>query len=328
MKLLSSLLFISLFISFNSNSQCTVIASNGSYQVNMTVYPISLSNVVRNGGDCTFTTEMFYDITFTGANPPANMFTLQGRVRCAGVNRTFDLPNSGGTGIVTSANDRAPHINGNCTAYDETYCTQTVIIIQGPNINYQEVICNYTTPLPVELIDFSGKQVDNTISLSFATASELNNDFFTIEKTTNGIEWDILETIKGNGTTDKLSNYSVIDRNPSSNKMYYRLSQTDTDGTSNIYKIIAVNYNSLSTTNYSMFPNPTNDGMLNVIFESDSKKEVECNIYNLLGQKVAEYTFSSSNQLEQVQLPENNSTYIVELIQDETIIARQRVIRN
>jgi len=326
MKYIFSLLFLGT-LTTQLIAQCTVTASNGSYQVNMTVYPISLSNVITNGGGCTFTTEMFYNLQIVGSNT-GSMYTFQGRVRCAGQNRTYDLPNGGGTGIVTSANGSAPHINGNCVAYNETFCDQTVIIIQGPNINYQEIICNYIAPLPVELVDFSGKQENNTILLSFITASEQNNDFFTIEKTTNGIEWEVVENIKGNGTTDKTSLYNAIDRNPSSGKIYYRLSQTDNDGTNKIYKIIAVNYNSLSSTNYSMFPNPSKDGKLNIIFESDSKKAVECNIYNLLGQRVANYTFLSSNQLEQIQLTENNSTYIVELIQENTVIARERIISN
>lgn len=326
MKLLIFLCLISTLKFTTIIAQCTVTASNNDYTVNMTVYPIALSNVVTNGGGCTFRTEMYYELEIIGINPPSNMYTFQGRVRCAGQNRTFDLPNNGGTGVVTSANSSAPHINGNCSAYNETYCNETVIIIQGPQIPYQEIICNYSNPLPVELIDFTGTQQNGTIQLSFVTASETNNDYFTIEKTTNGVDWEVLEKIQGNGTTDKTSYYNAIDRNPESNKVYYRLSQTDMDGKINIYKIIAVNYNSISDAQYSMFPNPTPNGDLKIIFESTSNSPVLCKVYDILGKEVNTYYFLNSNQLETISLPEENTAYIVEMIQENNVIARERII--
>lgn len=315
-----------LLTTLNSNAQCIVTSSNNNYQVNLSVYPISLSNRVTNGGGCTFTAEMYYNITFTGSNLPESMNTLQGRVRCAGQNRTFDLPNNGGTGIVTSATGSAPFINGNCTAYNEHFCNEVVIIIQGTSIPPQEIIC--ANPLPVELISFEGEQKENGISLSFITASEKNNDYFTIEKTINGNDWEVLQIVKGNSTTDKTSYYNIIDRNPNNNKIYYRLSQTDIDGTNRIHKIIAVNYNSISNTNYSMFPNPTANGELNIIFESKSDVPVLCKIYNVLGKEIGSYDLLNSNQLERVLLPESNTTYIIELSQENIIIARERIISN
>lgn len=327
MKLINTLLFISVF-AVNTFAQCTVYANNGSYHVNMTVYPIALSNVIQTGGDCTFTTEMYYDLEITGNNPPSSMYTFQGRVRCAGQNRTFDLPNNGGTGVVTSANGQAPWINGNCDAYNESFCDQTVIIIQGPNVPYQEVVCNYTAPLPVELINFKGVQEENNIELSFTTASEKNNDYFTIERTTNGVDWEVVNRVKGNGTTDKASFYSVLDRNAVNGKNYYRLSQTDFDGASKIYKIIAVNYNAMSTINYTIYPNPTSNKWINIAYESKSSSPVKCFVYTMQGQQIEEYTLNASNETMQFELPSQNNIYMIELIQDNQIIARERIISN
>lgn len=328
MRLIVTALFLLATISIynNANAQCVVTANSNNYSVHMTVYPIALSNVIATGGDCTFTTEMYYDLEIVGSNAPSSMYTFQGRVHCAGQNRTFDLPNQGGTGVVTSANGGAPYINGDCSAYNETFCDETVIIIQGPQIPYQEVICGYSNPLPVELVDFKGVQENDVVQLSFITASEMNNDFFTIEKTTDGIDWEVLEIVKGKGTTDQVSSYNVVDRNQESNKIYYRLSQTDFDGTHNTYKIIAVNFNSLSDAQYSMYPNPTIDQELNVIFESSSDVPVVCKVYDMLGKEVGSYDFYHSNQLEKIELPEANTTYIVEMTQGNNVIARERII--
>lgn len=328
MKLFGFLSFAAILSIQTAVAQCSVTASNNSYQVNMTVYPIALSNVVNTGGDCTFRTEMYYSIEIVGTNAPSSMYTLQGRVHCAGQNRTFDLPNQGGTGVVTSANGSAPYINGNCADYSEMNCDQTVIIIQGPNIPYQEVICNYNVPLPVELVAFVGEQKDDAVLLSFTTASEKDNDFFTIEKTTDGANWELVENVQGNGTTQDVSNYQVLDRGSKSDLMYYRLSQTDLDGTNTIYKIIAVNYNAISDANYAMYPNPTVNGELNIVFETESDEPVLCNVYDIMGKQVASYIFSSSDELERITLPEYKSTYIVELLQENSVIARQRIVAN
>lgn len=326
-----SVIFLAFVAALTANTaigQCTVIASNNNYQVNMTVYPVSLSNVVTTGGDCTFRTRMYYSIEIVGTNPPASMYTLQGRVHCAGQNRTFDLPNQGGTGFVISANGSAPYINGSCTAYNESYCDQTVIIIQGPNIPYQEIICGSGAPLPIELLEFEGVQQNNSVLLSFATASEKDNDFFTLEKSAEGVDWTLLEEVKGNGTTESVSDYRVLDQDPSDGITYYRLSQTDRDGKKTICKTIAVQYNAISSTNYSMAPNPTLNGELNIVFESDSDAPVHCNVYDMLGKQVALHEFFNSNTLEKITLPESNTSYIVELEQGGNIIARQRIVAN
>jgi len=93
---------------------------------------------------------------------------------------------------------------------------------------------------PVELKFFSAS-VYNTEKaiLHWSTASEDKNNFFTIERSTDANSWEELGTVKGNGTTTETKKYQFIDENPNSKKLYYRLSQTDYDGT---HKILGIDY--------------------------------------------------------------------------------------
>ena len=73
--------------------------------------------------------------------------------------------------------------------------------------------CNESaaSALPVELISFSGQFINENTNLSWSTATETNNDYFVIEKSSNGIDFSIIGKVDGNGTTNETSNYSYTD---------------------------------------------------------------------------------------------------------------------
>jgi hypothetical protein len=87
------------------------------------------------------------------------------------------------------------------------------------------------TILPIELISFQGKLVQSTANLEWTTASEINNDYFTIWKSRNGIDYKKFDSVKGAGNSTQKETYNLIDENPFSPFTYYRLTQTDFDGT-------------------------------------------------------------------------------------------------
>ena len=95
--------------------------------------------------------------------------------------------------------------------------------------------------LPIELIDFSAEINDNEIQLEWLTASESNNDFFTIYRSTDGVEFEPIAEISGAGNSSDLNSYNYNDNNFVSGISYYQLSQTDYDGTQTFSKIISVN---------------------------------------------------------------------------------------
>lgn len=104
------------------------------------------------------------------------------------------------------------------------------IVLEGP-----------LPPLPVELIDFSGTNVDNQIHLlEWSTASEQDADYFTLEHSTDDESFKPIAQIAAAGTTIERQDYAFRYTQPSTGVNYYRLVQTDFDGTRNMFKSVSI----------------------------------------------------------------------------------------
>jgi hypothetical protein len=153
----------------------------------------------------------------------------------------------------------------------------------GAGTNGSGIISGGSGPLPITLIDFNGKINDSKSLLNWSTASEKNNDFFTLEKSEDGINYTFIAQVKGNGTTHSQNNYSAIDNEPIEGINYYRLKQVDYDGASSYSAIISLHYN--PTIDFSFFPHPTKSGEdITVILDKNSGiKQISVSIYSLTG---------------------------------------------
>ncbi len=94
--------------------------------------------------------------------------------------------------------------------------------------------------LPVELISFQGECLENGTLLHWQTATEINNDFFSVQRSLDGILWKDAGIIHGAGNSSQLLNYSFIDDYVNTNTVYYRLQQTDFDGTTAFSDVIKI----------------------------------------------------------------------------------------
>lgn len=103
------------------------------------------------------------------------------------------------------------------------------------------------TTLPIELLEFNGYNVDKHNYLYWLTASEINNDYFTIERSRDGVFWSVLGEVDGAGNSSEIKNYYFLDYSYTGGINYYQLSQTDFDGKSETFNIIVINNN---ITNY------------------------------------------------------------------------------
>ncbi len=113
-----------------------------------------------------------------------------------------------------------------------------------------------SVPLPVELVEFIAKPINHSVLLKWVTSSELNNDHFIVERSHSAEEWEAIEQIKGAGTTDQSQRYQIIDKYPLAGVSYYRLKQTDFDGTVAYSHIVSVVSDGLIQVSVS--PNPSN----------------------------------------------------------------------
>lgn len=134
--------------------------------------------------------------------------------------------------------------------------------------------------LPVELLSFTAKAEKNKVKLNWVTASEKNNSHFTIEKSVNGNNWSKVAEVNGQGNSNVIHDYSYTDSYPISGASWYRLSQTDYDGTSETFPAQRVY---VKPFHYSIFPNPVKD-LLTIQFDTDETPRIQ--MFNPLGNEV------------------------------------------
>ncbi|HSH65115.1 MAG TPA: T9SS type A sorting domain-containing protein, partial [Bacteroidia bacterium] len=113
-----------------------------------------------------------------------------------------------------------------------------------------------TNPLPVELVSFTATPENDQVNLDWITMSELNNDYFTVEKSTDGNSFTEIARITGAGNSKLETNYHTVDSKPVKGLNYYRLKQTDFDGEFAYSTIITVNLGSNAELSINAYPNP------------------------------------------------------------------------
>lgn len=99
------------------------------------------------------------------------------------------------------------------------------------------------SPLSIQLTEFNGVKSDEAVKLNWETATETNNDYFTIERSADTESWEIISIIKGAGNSDHTISYNIWDSSPLKNTNYYKLKQTDFDGKFTYSRIISVDFN-------------------------------------------------------------------------------------
>jgi hypothetical protein len=110
----------------------------------------------------------------------------------------------------------------------------------GGNVYLDNIYFWRPPVIPVELVDFKAKAVNNTTVLNWNTASERDNQGFTIERSTDATNYSAIGTVKGNGTTSAVHNYTFTDNAPASGSNYYRLRQTDMNGKETVSSVVSV----------------------------------------------------------------------------------------
>lgn len=148
-----------------------------------------------------------------------------------------------------------------------------------------EGACNYT--LPIELLSFTGVNYNGKNDLSWITASEVNNDYFMLERSVDGISFDEFKKITGSGNTSVKSNYQCTDDEPF-DLTYYRLKNVDYDGTYYHSKIIALKNNSVKNGGeLIVYPTPSSGEKICIKLKGfHSEQKVLLNIVDVFGQTV------------------------------------------
>ncbi|MDR2963776.1 MAG: T9SS type A sorting domain-containing protein [Bacteroidales bacterium] len=207
--------------------------------------------------------------------------------------------------VVTLVNtDNAPQYSATSQG---SYNVQSGTSITGGNIFTGSLYSNF---LPIELTAFTVDCAPAGNTLRWTTATETRNDYFTLERSFDGVHFDIIAEIPGAGTSTRSLNYSVYDAIEGEKLAYYRLSQTDYNGTTQefdvisthcqfSYQIYVINYHSVAAD-----------------FYAEESSPYSLSIYDLLGERVASLSGTSTEGFNHVEIPNlklHTGTYIADL---------------
>ena len=241
-------------------------------------YPSGVSNVNTTPGadNSTNTADRFWIITPAGygTNPYARV--------------TFTVTPTEASGI---ANLNAQHWNG--SSWDAPQAGQTSTATSARlntavNTFSPWTLAGNNTILPVTLTTFTATPQAKAVQLDWSTATETNNHYFTIERTTDSKNFIEVARIEGNGTSVQKHSYVATDASPVPGRSYYRLKQTDYDGNVTYSDLRTVEYTGGSEdASLALYPNPTNDGYIVLeIRNLHNTTTLPITIFNTQGQSI------------------------------------------
>jgi len=161
------------------------------------------------------------------------------------------------------------------------------------------VLCTVTA-LPIELLFFTGHNEEKVNVLEWQTASESNNDYFTVEHSADALNFTPFATVKGAGNSSQLQQYSTVDSLPATKTTYYRLKQTDYDGNYTYSNTIAIGMKT-NLDIISIYPNPANNN-LQYLLTSTENVEVNIAAIDLLGRRINIQTKTISKGVNQLSI--------------------------
>jgi hypothetical protein len=230
-----------------------------------------------------------YDFAIYGPNVTCN--ALGAPIRCT------DSGLTGTTGLTSSAGDNIESVTGDKFLQTmNVSATQTYIIVVdewspgaggGYSLTFGGTATLDCTVLPIQLSEFTADFIpnENVVDLFWRTESERDNDHFDIERSIDGVNFEVINTLKGAGTTTYETQYITIDESPITGMNYYRLNQFDTDGNSKYSEVRTVNVLDDQYDMLSLFPNPTS-GLTELIFNSYIKEQVILNVIGFDGRVI------------------------------------------
>lgn len=336
--------FVLLFSVSSSLFSQAVFESTCGYTIMVYIKPLKIIAPDNCGWGYNYNVRYHYDVVVLGNNKCSkNLYTFQVEIICNEnqMNGSYSLPleikNSRGN-LTTTTNPAIPH-NGSLNGYNSPYvhcsqatvdafkCLKINVIMEGPGLPSQ---IKPTNPgaLPIELISFNATANQNQVDLTWITGSEKNNDFFTIERTVDGIDFEEVGKVSGQGNSSIQNEYSFTDFRPKNGVSYYRLKQTDYNGESEYFEVKSVHIENGEFVS-NVYPNPAVMNRTTVFIEKTSSI-VTLNVRNVLGQLISskEIDATSNDVTEEVELIGSGKLFFIEIVQGNAIVARHKVLNN
>jgi hypothetical protein len=136
--------------------------------------------------------------------------------------------------------------------------------------------------LPIALLSFTATAIKGAVDVNWKTASEINNDYFNVQRSADGLEFYDITRLQAGSSARVVQKYNYVDSNPLSGKSYYRLKQTDLDGSVNFSDIRMVTFDG-SESEVTAYPNPVTNGKISIDFHIAPESPTHVTVYDTMG---------------------------------------------
>jgi hypothetical protein len=162
--------------------------------------------------------------------------------------------------------------------------------------------------------------------LSWSTASEINNDYFEIQRSTQGIAWEVIARVQGAGFSNIILDYDYLDKEKPNTTTYYRLRQIDYDGSSKLSDIIQIRCeNNMEKPVISVYPNPFTSSF-NIEFENWDLNFAEIELLDITSRTIKKWNLENTlpNFIYEVNLSNlNPAMYMLKIKTSSGVIMRK-----
>lgn len=196
----------------------------------------------------------------------------------------------------------------------------------GPCSN--EAVSAFFEALPIELKHFRGADMGDYVELNWATLSEINNDFFAVERSWDGEQFQELTQIKGAGDSYQEQSYSWKDADAKKQApeatVYYRLRQTDFDGATSFSNVISLPLEKRPV--FDIIELVEMEGELEISFSTNSANEVSARVYDLDGRLLNQTEVSPEEGFNSLTINTsalNSGIYVLVLVNGEQVVTRK-----
>jgi GEVED domain/N-terminal domain of BNR-repeat neuraminidase/Secretion system C-terminal sorting domain len=178
-----------------------------------------------------------------------------------------------------------------------------------------------TAPLPVELVHMSANCQNGDARIDWTTASETNNDFYSIYRSNNATDFEVIGKVNGRGTVNTPSAYSFVDAKMTDPEAYYRISQTDFDGEEKLIGSTKL-VHCANGEEILVYPNPSNANNGIYVTLNHVEKDVLYNVTltDVTGKLLytSDLKFSSGNATHEIKKFDSPGIYVLTLRSQET----------
>lgn len=178
------------------------------------------------------------------------------------------------------------------------------VSVSGANTFSPWVLTSSLAPLPIELLSNEASCNNKNVVFKWTTATETNNNYFTIERSIDGINSIAIGTVAGAGNSQNILNYLFTDFNSFNGTSYYRLKQTDYNGDSKTFGIITVSNCNSSDINLNAFN--SQDGNISIIIDNESAITYTARLFDAQGKKLRSKVLETAKGLSNFQMDITN----------------------